>query len=68
MIDPVSRALQGLLNAESKVAEAADKIATGDISADSMVALARESTNVKAQVKNVKAMLDTESSVLDILA
>lgn len=68
MIDPVSKALQGLLNAQSGVAQAADKVATGDISAESMVDLARASTNVEAQAKNVKLMVETEKSVLDIIA
>lgn len=68
MIDPVSKALTGLLSAQDKLAQAADTVASGDLDPKALVDVNLEATNVKAQSKNLKLMLDQDKAILDILA
>lgn len=68
LIDSISTALQGLLRAEDKLAQTAERISKGDISADALVEAKLDANNVKLQAKNLKKMTEVEDDVLDILA
>lgn len=66
-IDPVSTAREGLQRAEDRLAKSAQKVAEGDISADTMVQTKLDANDVRVQQKNLKLMLESEDSILDII-
>lgn len=68
MIDPLSNALKGLQVAETRLATAAEKVSKGDLSAENIVDVKVQTTNVKAQAVVIKKLAETEDEILDILA
>ena len=68
MIDPLSNALKGLQVEETRLATAAEKVSKGDLSAENIVDVKVQTTNVKAQAVVIKKLAETEDEILDILA
>lgn len=69
MVDAVSSSLTGIFNATDRLAKSAEKIASGSADlAQEVVESKLAATNFEANVTVLKATLDTERKILDILA
>lgn len=64
----IQTALQGLINSGERLYKSADRIARGDVSAESMVDFKLAEHDSLAQMKALKSIADTEKHLLDIIA
>jgi hypothetical protein len=64
----IQNALKGLLRAGERIYKASDKVAKGDVSPESLVETKLASLDVKAQIKNIKILSETEKRLLDEIA
>jgi len=68
MINGLDSALQGLLQAEDRLAQAAERVSRGDFGAEALVNVKLQSHDFQAQAKNLKEMLESDKRLLDLLA
>ncbi len=68
VVSALSNALAGLFRAKENMAKSAERVASGDISAESLVQSKIDALDVKTQTKNVKLMMEQEEDLLDIIA
>lgn len=66
--DAIGKATQGVLSAQERVATSAQRVSRGDVSTEAIVQTKLDATNLKAQVKGLKSIMELEESVLNILA
>jgi hypothetical protein len=68
MTDAIGSALTGLRSAQDHFNQATLRIAKGDIEADSIVDSKIAELDVKAQLVSLKAALETQETIIDLLA
>jgi len=66
--DALNTAVQGLFRAQERLATSAEKVANGDVSAESLIDTKLSTNDVKAQLKAVSIISDTEKKLLDEIA